>query len=253
MSQLKNKTAVVTGASRGIGREIAKRLAAAGAFVVAHYNRSAEEAETLLREIRDSGGEGVAVRADLSRPDEVADFARDLGARLQAERGAETIDILVNNAAVAVYNSFAETTAEEFDLLYNVNVKSLFFLTQSLLPKINDGGRIVNISSVVSRAYFPGILAYSTTKGAIDVLTTHLAAELGARGITVNSVAPGAIETDMSAWLGTDEGVETAHSIQSIKRVGRAADVARVVAFLASDESGWVTGQTIEASGGTKL
>lgn len=249
MSRLSNKTAVVTGASRGIGREIAKRLAAAGAFVIAHYNRSADEAESLLREIREAGGEATAIRADLSEPERVADFAREI----DAARGDRSIDILVNNAAIAVYNSFAETTVEEFDLLYNVNVKSLFFLTQNLAPKIADGGRIINISSVVSRAYFPGVLAYSTTKGAIDVLTTHLAAELGGRGITVNSVAPGAIETDMSAWLSSDEGVQTAHSIQSIKRVGQAADVAGVVVFLASDESAWVTGQTIEASGGTKL
>jgi 3-oxoacyl-[acyl-carrier protein] reductase len=253
MNNLQNKTAIVTGASRGIGREIAKHLASAGAFVVAHYNSSAEEAQTLLNEIKAAGGDGIIAQANLNEPDQISAFVETVNAELNAKRGNNTIDILVNNAGVAVYNSFENTTFEEFDRLFNVNVKSLFFITQKLLSQIADNGRIINISSVVARAYFPGIPAYSMTKGAVNVFTKHLAAELGTRGITVNSVSPGAIETDMSSWLSTAEGEQTAHSMQAIKRVGQAADIARVVAFLASDEAVWVTGEIIEATGGTKL
>ncbi len=253
MNNLQNKVAVITGASRGIGREIAKQLAAEGAFIVAHFNSSEREAQELLNENKQSGGNGIILQADLSKPNQIPHFVEKLNAELIATRGAKTIDVLVNNAGIAFYNSFAETTAEEFDQLYNVNVKSLFFLTQSLLPNIADGGRIINLSSLVSRAYFPNILAYSTTKGAVDVFTKHLAAELGTRRITVNSVAPGAIETDMSAWLSSDEGKESAFSMQSLKRVGQASDIASVAEFLASDKSSWITGQTIEASGGAKL
>jgi 3-oxoacyl-[acyl-carrier protein] reductase len=253
MNKLQNKTAVVTGASRGIGREIAKQLAGEGAFIVAHYNSSESEVQELLGEIKSSGGDGIAVQANLSEPQQIPAFVENLTNQLKAKRGNSNIDILVNNAGVAVYSKFAETTSDEFDNVFNVNVKSLFFITQKLLPHIADGGRIINLSSVVSRIYFPDIMAYSATKGAVDVLTKHLAAELGVRGITVNAVAPGAIETDMSAWLASDEGIQTAHSMQSLKRVGKANDIASVVTFLAGNDSSWVTGQIIEASGGTKL
>ncbi len=253
MIKLQNKIAVVTGASRGIGREIAKQLASEGAFVVAHYNSSESEVKTLLEEIKNDGGSAISAQANLNEPETISSFVEKLSSELSAQRGTSKIDILVNNAGVASYNSFAETSGEDFDRLFNVNVKSLFFLTQKLLPQIADGGRIINLSSVVSRIYFPSIMAYSATKGAVDVLTKHLAAELGERNITVNAVAPGAIETDMSAWLASDEGVQTAHSIQALKRIGQSSDIARVVGFLAGEDSSWVTGQIIEASGGTKL
>jgi 3-oxoacyl-[acyl-carrier protein] reductase len=253
MNKLQNKVAVVTGASRGIGREIAKQLAGEGAFIVAHYNSSEGEVQELLSEIKGAGGDGIAVQANLSEPNQISAFIENLTDQLKIKRGDGKIDILVNNAGVAAYSPFAETTSEEFDKLFNVNVKSLFFITQKLLPFIADGGRIINLSSVVARIYFPDIMAYSATKGAVDVLTKHLAAELGVRGITVNAVAPGAIETDMSAWLASDEGIQTAHSMQALKRVGKATDIAGVVTFLAGDDSSWVTGQIIETSGGTKL
>jgi 3-oxoacyl-[acyl-carrier protein] reductase len=253
MNKLQNKVAVVTGASRGIGREIAKHLADEGAFIVAHYNSSESEVQELLSEIKSAGSDGIAIQANLSEPNQISAFVEDLTGQLKAKRGSRNIDILVNNAGVAIYSPFAETTSDEFDKVFNVNVKSLFFITQKLLPHIADGGRIINISSVVSRIYFPDIMAYSATKGAVDVLTKHLAAEVGVRGITVNAVAPGAIETDMSAWLASDQGIQTAHAMQSLKRVGTASDIAGVVAFLAGNDSAWVTGQSIEASGGTKL
>jgi 3-oxoacyl-[acyl-carrier protein] reductase len=253
MSNLKNKAAVVTGASRGIGREIAKHLAKNGAFIVAHYNSSEGEAQELLNEIKSGGGDGIIVQANLNEPQQIAGFTEKINAELTAKRGDVAIDILVNNAGVAAYSSFAETTFEDFDKVFNVNVKSMFFITQKLLPQIKDGGRIINISSVVSRIYFPDIMAYSATKGAVDVFTKHLAAELGTRKITVNAVAPGATETDMSAWLSSEEGKQMAYSMQAMKRVGTAADIARVATFLASDESEWVTGQIIDTSGGMKL
>ncbi len=253
MNKLQNKIAVVTGASRGIGREITKQLASEGAFVVAHYNSSENDVKALLDEIKKDGGEGISIRADLSKPETVSGFVEKLSGELTAQKGTSKIDILVNNAGIVSYNSFAETSEEEFDRLFNVNVKSLFFLTQKLLPQIADGGRIINLGSVVSRIHFPNIMAYSATKGTVDVLTKHLAAELGERNITVNSVAPGAIETDMSQWLSSDEGAQTAYSMQALKRVGQSSDIARVVEFLASENSSWITGQIIEASGGTKL
>jgi 3-oxoacyl-[acyl-carrier protein] reductase len=253
MSKLQNKVAVVTGASRGIGREIAKHLANDGAFIVAHYNSSESEVQELLSEIKNSGGDGISIQANLNEPQQIPAFVEKLKGELNAKLSSSKVDILVNNAGVAVFNSFAETTFEEFDKVFNVNVKSMFFITQKLLPQIADGGRIINVSSLVSRVYFPGVMAYSTTKGAVDVFTKHLAAEVGERKITVNAVAPGAIETDMSAWLSTEEGIQTAHSMQALKRVGVASDIAGVVGFLASEESSWVTGQIIEASGGSKL
>lgn len=254
MNKLQNKVAVVTGASRGIGREIARQLAAGGALVAAHYNSSEREVLKLVAEIEKAGGEAFAVKADLSRFEQIPIFVETLNRELSARRAGDTrIDILVNNAGVAPFSTFAETTEADFDRMFNVNVKSLFFLTQTLLPQINRGGRIINLSSVVARTHFPNVLAYSTTKGAVDVFTKHLAAELGSRGITVNAVAPGAIETDMSQWLASDEGRQTAHSMQALQRVGQPADIAGVAAFLATGEAGWITGQIIESSGGTKL
>ncbi|MCX6612883.1 MAG: SDR family NAD(P)-dependent oxidoreductase, partial [Acidobacteria bacterium] len=175
------------------------------------------------------------------------------GAEKLASQIPGTIDILVNNAGVAEYVSFEETTPEQFDKLFNVNVKSLYFVTQKLAKKINKGGRIVNISSVVARVNFAGVPAYSATKGAVNTLTVHLAALFGEREITVNSISPGAIETDMSAWLRNEQGEATARQIQAIPRVGRAEDIADAVASIAGPDGRWITGQVIEVSGGTKL
>jgi NAD(P)-dependent dehydrogenase (short-subunit alcohol dehydrogenase family) len=245
MSQtVKNKIAVVTGASRGIGRATALRLAKEGAEVFVHYSASKDAADTLVKEIEGFGGKAHAVHADLNDSQ---------GAEKLASQIPGTIDILVNNAGVAEYVSFEDTTPEQFDKLFNVNVKSLYFVTQKLAKKINNGGRIVNISSVVARVNFAGVPAYSATKGAVNTLTVHLAALFGEREITVNSISPGAIETDMSAWLRNEQGEATARQIQAIPRVGRAEDIADAVSSIAGPDGRWITGQVIEVSGGTKL
>lgn len=245
MSQsLANKTALVTGASRGLGRATALRLAAAGASVIVHYSASAAAAEALVQDITAQGAQARAVAADLSTLDGVAALASAVG----------EFDILVNNAGVLDGGTLASTTPDQFDRMFNVNVRSLFFLTQSLAPKLRDGGRIVNLSSVVSRTDFPGIAAYAATKGAVDVLTRAFANELGPRGITVNAVAPGATDTEMAkGFLGTEDGRQFIQSIQSLKRIGQPEDIAAAIAALVSDDSRWITGQIIEVSGGTRL
>jgi 3-oxoacyl-[acyl-carrier protein] reductase len=242
---LAGKIALITGASRGIGAAIATRLAADGAEVVLHYGLGRDEAESLAATIERSGGMARTVQADLASPD---------GAdRLAAKVASPPLDILVNNAGVAPFASFEQTDAATFDQIMNVNVRSVFFLTQKLLPRLREGGRIINLSSLVTRTYFPGVLAYSASKGYIDVLTLHLAAELGARKITVNAVAPGAIDTRMSAWIHGPGGTDTLKQIQALPGIGQPAHIAGVVAFLAGPDGAWTTGQIIDASGGSKL
>jgi NAD(P)-dependent dehydrogenase (short-subunit alcohol dehydrogenase family) len=247
-SFLKNKTAVITGASRGIGAAIAQRLAADGAQVILHYSSGAAEAGQVANAIKTKGGVAHLVQADLSKVDGPQKLA-DAVAALSVGK----IDILVNNAGVAPFAAIADTTPEVFDQLANINMRSVFFVTQKLLPKIPDGGRIVNLSSAVSRTAFPGIPAYSATKGFVDVLTLQLAAELGKRNITVNAVAPGAIDTQMSAWIHGPGGKETLAQIQALPGIGKPEQVAGIVSFLAGPDGAWTTGQIIDVSGGTKL
>jgi 3-oxoacyl-[acyl-carrier protein] reductase len=242
---LQHKTALVTGASRGIGAAIAKRLAAEGAHVILHYSAGVEEAKQVQAEIVKAGGKADLVQADLAQANGPTQLAQQVK--------ASTIDILVNNAGVAPFASIDQTDEATFDQLANVNMRSLFFVTQKILPKIPEGGRIINTSSSVSRIYFPGIPAYSATKGFVDVLTLHLAADLGKRNITVNAVAPGAIDTRMSAWIHGDGGKETLQQIQALPGIGQPEHIAGVVAFLAGPDGVWTTGQVIDASGGTKL
>ncbi len=245
MKPLHNKIAIVTGASRGIGAAIAKRLAADGAEVILHYGTGKDEASTVAAHITDAGGRASVVHSDLSQPD----GAEKLFAGIAAKR----IDILVNNAGVAPFASLEETTPEIFDNLMNINVRSLFFVTQEALKRINDGGRIINLSSAVTRTVFPGIPAYSASKGFVDVLTLQMAGSLGARNITVNAVAPGAIDTRMSAWIHGPGGTDTLKQIQALPGIGQPENVASVVAFLAGPDGAWTTGQVIDVSGGTKL
>jgi 3-oxoacyl-[acyl-carrier protein] reductase len=245
MSTLKNKTALVTGASRGIGAAIAVRLAADGAHVILHYGSGEAEARGVADRIKAAGGTADLVQADLSK----ADGPKTLAERIKASK----VDILVNNAGVAPFASITEMDEATFDNLANINMRSLFFVTQKVLPKIPDGGRIINISSAVARVSFPGIPAYSATKGFVDVLTLHLAADLGKRGITVNAVAPGAIDTRMSAWIHGPGGVETLAQIQALPGIGKPEHVAGAVAFLAGPDGAWTTGTIVEASGGTKI
>lgn len=242
---LANKVALVTGASRGIGAAIAKRLAADGAEVILHYGSGKQEAAAVAAEITQQGGKATIAGADLS--------AKDGPAKLAAAIAHPHIDILVNNAGVAPFANIEDTTEEAYDTLSNVNMRSLFFVTKHMLPKLKDGGRIINVSSAVARTAFPGIPAYSATKGFVDVLTLQLAAHLGPRQITVNAVAPGAIDTQMSSWIHQPGGTDTLKQIQALPGIGKPEHVAGVVSFLAGPDGCWTTGQSIDASGGTKL
>jgi NAD(P)-dependent dehydrogenase (short-subunit alcohol dehydrogenase family) len=249
MTDLSNKIALVTGASRGIGRATAARLAEAGARVIAHYSASGDAAESLAAEIRGKGGQVDLVAADLAAPDgahKLADAVRALG--------LERLDILVANAGVGILSPIEQQTVEDFDRQFAVNVRAPYFLVQQLLPLLGEGSSVIFLSSVVARGVFEGSSAYSATKGAIEVLTRNFAVELGARGIRVNAVAPGAIDTDMAqSFLGSEEGREWVKSVQALKRIGQPDDIADAVLFLASDQSRWVAGRSIEASGGTRL
>ncbi|MBC7799425.1 MAG: SDR family oxidoreductase [Gemmatimonadaceae bacterium] len=242
---LQHKTALVTGASRGIGAAIAQRLAQDGAEVIVHFGSGEAEARQVVAEITARGGRASVLQADLAVANGPAQLAEAVGTR--------RIDILVNNAGVAPFASIEEMDEANYDRLSNVNMRSLFFVTQKLLPRIPEGGRIVNLSSVVARTAFAGIPAYAATKGFVNTLTVQLAAALGPRGITVNAVAPGAIDTRMSEWIHAPGGQDALQQMQSLSGIGQPGHIAGVVAFLAGPDASWITGEVVEASGGTKL
>ena len=241
----KRRIALVTGASRGIGAAIAQRLASDGFHVIVHYAHGAAEARDVCAAIERAGGSASLLQADLSMSD---------GPQYLADTLSEShIDVLVNNAGIAPFEAIEDMSEGSYDRLSNVNMRSLFFVTKYLLPKLRDGGRIVNLSSIVARTAFPGIPAYSATKGFVDVLTLQLAASLGARGITVNAVAPGVIETRLTTGLLENGGAEAVQSMQALAGVGTPDRVAGVVSFLVGPDGAWTTGQVIDVSGGTKL
>jgi NAD(P)-dependent dehydrogenase (short-subunit alcohol dehydrogenase family) len=248
MTDLISRTALVTGASRGIGRATARVLAAAGARVIVHYGNAAREAESLVAEIRASGGHADAVGADLGAPD----GAHKLAAEVRKLVG-DRLDILIANAGIATAASIEDQTVEDFDRMFAVNVRAPFFLVQQLLPLLGEGSSVVLLSSLAARASVGLLSAYAATKGAIDTLVKHFAVLLGPRGIRVNAVAPGVIDTDMSSFVRSDEGRDYTLGIQALQRVGHTDDVADVIAFLASDAARWVTGDSIQAGGGSKL
>jgi NAD(P)-dependent dehydrogenase (short-subunit alcohol dehydrogenase family) len=249
MTDLSNKIALVTGASRGIGRATAARLAEAGARVIVHYSASRDAADSLVADIRAKGGQADAVGGDLSTPDAAHKLAEAVKAL-----GIAKLDILVNNAGVAQLAPLEAQTVEDFDRHFAINVRAPYFLTQQLLPLLGEGSSVIFLSSVVARVAFDGTSAYSATKGAIEVVTRNLAKELGPRGIRVNAIAPGAIDTDMAqGFLGTEEGRDYIKSVQALKRIGEPKDIADAVLFLASDQSRWVDGRSIEVSGGANL
>jgi 3-oxoacyl-[acyl-carrier protein] reductase len=249
-ASLANKTALVTGASRGIGRAIAKRLAADGAHVFVHYNRSSNSAEALVGEIEEAGGTAEAIAADLQDVEAVNRLIADVKTRL----GDRKLDILVNNAGILEYQSFGDSDVSALDRLLAVNVRAPYHITSGLVNALSDDARVLFTSSIVARTVVGGAAAYAMTKGAIDTLTRYLAAELGERGIRVNAIAPGAIDTEMAAdFIGTDEGKAAVQGMQALKRVGQTDDIAGVAGFLAGPDSGWVTGQVIDASGGSRL
>jgi 3-oxoacyl-[acyl-carrier protein] reductase len=250
-----NKTALVTGASRGIGRATGLALAETGAHVLAHYGRSAREAESLVSQIQTKGGSANAISADLGTPSGAALLAKQVRSIV-----GDRSDVLVLNAGISKAARIADYTVEDFDNLFATNVRSPFFLVQQLLPALGEGSNIVVISSAAARTV-PGkpalentsLLAYASTKGAIKTLVKHWAAILGPRGTGVNAVAPGVIDTDMSNFAKTEAGREVTLGMQVLKRIGKPEDVADVVAFLASDATRWITGASIPVDGGWKL
>jgi NAD(P)-dependent dehydrogenase (short-subunit alcohol dehydrogenase family) len=248
MTNLANKTALVTGASRGMGRATARALATAGAHVIVHYGNAQAEAESLLKEIRAGGGRADAVRADLGSLDAVADLVE----KTKAIVGSR-LDVLVANAGISGAAAIADQKPADFDRLYAVNVRAPYFIVQGLLPLFGEGSSIVLLSSLAVQAAVGELSAYAASKGAVDTLVKHFAAALGPKGIRVNAVAPGVIETDMSSFAKTEQGRAFILNMQALKRIGQPEDVAPVAAFLASDDARWITGTTIAVAGGSKL
>jgi 3-oxoacyl-[acyl-carrier protein] reductase len=248
MTALSGKTALVTGASRGIGRASALKLAQAGAQVLVHFSSGAAEAERVVTEIRNGGGRADSVGVDLA----AADGPHKLAKRTREIIG-DRLDILIANAGVSKAATIEDTTVEDFDRLFAVNVRAPFFLVQQLLPILREGGCIVFVSSLAARAVVGTIPAYAATKGAIDTLVKHFASLLGERGIRVNAVAPGVVETDMSTLTKSERGRNSALGMQTLKRIAQPDDIGGVVAFLASEEARWVTGDIIHVDGGSKL
>ncbi|GAA2456627.1 SDR family oxidoreductase [Streptomyces mauvecolor] len=248
MGALDGKTALVTGGSRGIGRGIAERLGRDGARVAVHYGANGTAAKETVAAIEAAGGSAFTVGQELGVPGDAAALweAFDLQ--------ADGLDILVNNAGVGNAMPFGEVSEEAYDRFFAVNSKAPFFVTQHGLTRLRDGGRVINISSGLSHAaVMPEHLTYAMTKGALDVFTRNLSKVLGPRGITVNAVAPGIIDTDINAsWLrASDEAWAGAAAMSALGRVGEPSDIADVVAFLASDDGRWITGQWLDATGGS--
>jgi len=254
-SKSTTKIALITGASRGLGRNTALSLARKGVDLIITYHSNHAEAASAVSEIQALGRKAVALRADTSDVSSFDRLVREIGTALRTNWSRDTFDFLVNNAGTAVYAPFAKTSEADFDQMVNVHLKGVFFLTQKLLPLINDGGRIVNLSSGLARFSMPGYSAYGTMKGAIEVLTRYLAKELGPRGITVNVVAPGAIETDFGGGVVRDNAAlnKQIASVTALGRVGVPDDIGPMIAALLSEDNRWITAQRIEVSGGMNL
>lgn len=248
MTNCNGKVALVTGASRGIGRAVALALAEAGACVLVHYGRGAAEADAVVEQIRAAGGKAQAVGANLAAPNGPAELA----ARVRAIAG-DRLDILVANAGVAKSATIEETTIEDFDNLFAVNVRAPFFLVQQLLPILREGSSVIFTSSLAAHASVGTLSAYASTKGAIDTMVKHFAAALGPKDIRVNAVAPGVVATEMSSFAKTEAGRDVTLGMQALKRVAQPEDIAGAIAFLASDAARWVSGDTLRVDGGSKL
>ena len=255
MTQNTKKIALVTGSSKGLGRNTALALAEKGVDIIVTYRSSEGEANSVVSKIADMGGKAISLQLDTSDSKTFADFTRQVEQSLQNTWQTDRFDFLVNNAGIGINSPFAETTEADFDRLFNIHVKGVFFLTQKLLPLIKDGGHIVNISSGLARFTMPGYAAYGSAKGAIEVLTRYMARELGQRQIRVNVIAPGAIETDFGGGVvrDTKEINDFIASQTALGRVGVPDDIGGAIANLLSEENRWINGQRIEVSGGMLL
>src|SRR5258708_6477612 len=249
------KPARVTGASRGIGRATALALAETGAHILVHYGRSTREAQSVVESIHSNGGRADAIRADLGNPEGATLLAKEVRSIV-----GKQLDVLVSNAGISKAATIRDHTVEDFDNLFATNVRSPFFLVQQLLPILSEGSNIIVISSIGAHDVVgkpsldsPSILAYASTKGALETLVKNWAAILGPLGIRVNAVAPGVIDTDMSNFTKTEVGREVTLGMQALKRIGKPEDVADVLAFFASDKARWITGASIPVDGGSKL
>ena len=254
--RLSNKVALITGSSRGIGRASALAFAKEGAALIGvHYASNADAAQATIREIEALGAKAVAINADLRNGKEATDSIwEQFKAAAIAATGEPKLDILVNNAGIAPATSLALTTEAAYDEVMTINLKAPFFLIQAVADHIRDNGRIINVSTGFTRVAAPTHPAYAASKGALETLTLALAPEFGPRGITVNTVMPGVTETDMNAaWITIPEARAGAEAMSVFSRVGQPADVADVIAFIASNEARWITGQVIDATGGARL
>lgn len=255
LSNMTRKIALVTGGSRGLGKDMALSLAKKGSDVILTYHTQKGEAEQVVAEIASLGGKAVALRLDVGDAGSFDAFYAEVKSALHAQWGTDRFDSLINNAGTALSAPIATTTEAQLDSIVDIHFKAVFFLTQKALPLLNDGGRIVNISSGLARFSYPGTSVYGAMKGAVEVLTRYMAVELGQRRITANVVAPGAIETDFGGGHVRDNKALNAQlaGITALGRVGLPTDIGGVVAFLCSEDAGWVNGQRIEVSGGINL
>lgn len=249
---MNQKIAIITGASRGLGKNTALHLAAQGIAIIGTYHSNTVEADALVQEIESKGGRAAMLKLDVGNSGSFGSFVTALKDVLHTKFNAEHFDYLVNNAGIGISAVLAETTEEQFDQLANIHLKGPFFLTQKLLPLIADGGRIVNLSTGLTRFSFPGYAAYAMMKGGVEVMTRYMAKELGARGIAVNTLAPGAIETDFGGGTVRDNAQVNQQfaSLTALGRVGLPDDIGGAITALLSDGSRWVNAQRIEVSGG---
>lgn len=250
-----NKIALITGGSRGLGKDMALRLAEKGNDVIITYQSKKEAAAAVVAEIEARGQKAAALFLDVADFKSLDPFLEQVSQALQTKWGVSHFDFLINNAGIGATIPFEKVTEADFDLFMNVHYKSVYFLSQKSLPLLNDGGRIINISSGTTRFCAPGYSVYASMKGAVETLTKYMAKELGSRGITVNVLAPGPIETDFNnaAIRSNPERKAALASMIALGRVGQAEDIGGIVAFLCSKDAGWITGQRIEASGGVAL
>ncbi|MDD2057851.1 SDR family oxidoreductase [Pseudomonas sp. GD03860] len=252
---MNRKIALITGASRGLGKNTAQHLATQGIDIIGTYNSKAQDAQELVQALEQQGVRAAMLQLDVGDSASFAGFVEQLRRTLKSTFGCEQLDFLVNNAGIGINAPFSETTEAQFDQLCNIQLKGPFFLTQHLLPLIADQGRVVNISTGLTRFALPGYAAYAAMKGAMEVLTRYQAKELGARGIRVNILAPGAIETDFGGGVVRDNADvnDFIAGNTALGRVGLPDDIGAAVALLLGDGAGWVTGQRLEVSGGMFL